>query len=150
VRVRDVPEVDDGDVVVLSTPIISTTVAGTSKYYVYLAWPWKVEDPESEFDWDGTVAFPMDTESQEWRNTPWRLESDPWDLKPGDTVELSVPDVEATVMSVKKFERPKDAGWLPRPTLVLGLCATEFADDPEAGFVLYCDTDEPVSISVVG
>ncbi|WP_143086819.1 hypothetical protein [Lentzea flaviverrucosa] len=134
--------------VVLSSPVVSTTVAEVSAYHVYLVWPWKTKDPESQFAWNGTVAFSRDSESPEWLNTPWRFGSDPSDLKTGDTVELSIPEFEATVLSVKKHEPARDAGWLPRPTLTLGLCATEFVDDPEAGFVIYCDTEEPISMFV--
>lgn len=133
--------------VVMSSPVVSTTVAKVSRFHVFLEWPWKTKDPKSEFAWDGTVAFPRDPDSPDWLNTPWRLESDPEDLEAGDSVELSIPGVEVVVLSVEALERPRDMGWLPRPTLLLELCATEFADDPEAGFVLYCDTAEPISIS---
>lgn len=149
-RAHEVPELNDGDVVVLSSPVVSTTVARVSKYYVFLSWPWKVPDPDSEFAWDGTVAFPQNPDSPEWRNTPWRFEPDTDELREGDEVRLSIPEVEFTVLSAERLERPKDMGWLPRPMLLLELCDTDHVDDEEAGFVLYCDTGEPISINVVG
>ncbi|WP_329788292.1 hypothetical protein V1227_27380 [Lentzea sp. DG1S-22] len=130
--------------VVVSSPVVSTTVARVSRYHVFLDWPWKTKDPKSEFDWDGTVAFPRAPDHPDWLHTPWRLETEPWDLNPGDTVELSIPEVDAVVLAVKRLERPRDTGWLPRPVLVLEFGTAESAD---AGFVLYCDTDEPITIS---
>ncbi|MCX2952299.1 hypothetical protein [Lentzea sp. NEAU-D7] len=146
-RAHEVPKLYEGDVVVVSSPVVSTTVARVSHHHVHLEWPWKAKDPNSEFSWDGTVAFSRFAESSEWRNTPWRFKCDPWVLQPGDVVELFIPETDAVVRSVTRLDRPRDTGWLPRPVLVLGFGTAESAGDPEAGFVLYCDTDEPITIS---
>ncbi|MET9227072.1 hypothetical protein [Lentzea sp. NPDC003310] len=130
--------------VVVSSPVVSTTVARVSHHHVFLAWPWKTKDPRSQFAWDGTVAFSRFAGSSEWQNTPWRFQCDPWNLKAGDVVELSIPATDAVVLSVERLDRPRDTGWLPRPVLVLEFGVAGSAD---AGFVVYCDTEEPISVS---
>src|SRR4051794_32558850 len=69
--------------------------------------------------WSGTVAFPVDLESFEWTNTPWRLEPDADSLPQGDSCMVGIPSSPVLVRAVRRFERPWDLGWLPRPTVGL-------------------------------
>jgi hypothetical protein len=119
--------------------VLSTSIATISDWRIVVNWPWKEVDPSSQFAWDGTVAFPRDERSPEWLNTPWRFEDVVRDFNVGDEVPLWIPKAEFSVLSVETLEVPRAVGGRPRPRLEIELCHVDQIDDPEAGFVLYCD-----------
>jgi hypothetical protein len=117
---------------------------------VAVAWPWLQIDPSSRFRWDGTTAFPRDPESPDWRNIPWRIEPDGWELESGDNCMVGIPQIDVRIMWIKYFDPPGDFGWLPRPIWGLAVCPLQDWGDENAGYVMYLDTGEPVQIDVIG
>ena len=138
-----------GDVLTISSDVSEVRVAGGTNHTFFVDWPWREIDPESENRWDGKFGFPRDPEHYDWRNTPWRVEPDGWELSTGDMCLIAIPPTEVQVTSIENYDPPGDFGWLPRPSWALGVCPTEYVGDEEAGYVLYLDADEPIVIEAV-
>lgn len=136
-----------GDELVVWCDPEDARVADVRGGYVYIEWPWREVDLSSNKRWNGQLAFPRDPDSLEWANTPWRLDPDPSELEVGETCQVGIPRTAITVRSVRFYDPPRDLGWLPRPTIGLGVANVadaRFGD--EAGYVIYVDGAEPISL----
>lgn len=137
-----------GQCLILDCAPADAVVAKIASGYIYLHWPWRRIDPNSKVSWNGQVSFPVDANHFEWTNAPWRLEPDPEDLSAGDVCLVGIPGLEVVVRTVRQFDPPRDVGWLPRPTVGLSVVPVgDFQDDEEAGFLVYLDGPEPISVS---
>jgi hypothetical protein len=136
-----------GESLILVCEPADARVASVSGGYVYLEWPWREADPRSGFRWNGQVALPWDGDSREWANTPWRVEPDTGELERGDTCWVGIPPTRVIVRAVCNYAPAKDVGSLPRPTLGLSVVSVGDEDDGEAGYLVYLDGAEPVSVT---
>jgi hypothetical protein len=125
-------------------------VARVSRWYVFIEWPWRKADPGSRFRWNGHVALPQDAESSEWAKTPWRAEPATHELEVGDACRIGIPSTRVTVRAVHNYVPGRDLGWLPRPTP--GLSVVPIGDEgaEEAGYLVYLDGAEPISVVRTG
>jgi len=135
-----------GEHLIISCEPVDLRVSSSSATRIFVEWPWREVDAESSSRWDGTVGFPRDPESWEWRNTPWRVEPDPLELADGDSCMIGIPPIEVQVTAIEQHDPPADFGWTPRPVWVLGVCPITDLEDDEAGFVLYLESGEPIVI----
>lgn len=136
-----------GEVVGLECLPEDARVVQADGKYLYVKWPWGSIDPDSNYKWDGLRAFPVDPQSFEWTNTPWRLEPAPNELSPGDVCMIGIPYSRVLVRGVRRFDPPRDCGSLPRPSSALSVVPLgEFQDDEEAGYLVYLDGAEPVNV----
>lgn len=116
---------------------------------VVVEWPWRSVDPDSQYQWDRTVALPVDRTRVDWFQTPWRLEPRVG-LRPGFQCRLSIPPTEVIVREVYLFDQPRDIGWLPRPSFAVVMVAAGEAEDLEdADFTIYFDHAEPIEFSAL-
>jgi hypothetical protein len=138
-----------GDVLQIFSDVTELTVVGGNNRRFLVNWPWREIDPDSSNSWDGSVGFPRDPDHYEWKNTPWRVEPEGWDLVTGDTCLIAVPETNVRITVIENYDPPAEYGWLPRPSWALGVCPLEFESDEEAGFMLYLDADEPIDIETV-
>jgi hypothetical protein len=136
-----------GELLTLACEPADACIASVSSGYVYIEWPWREVDPGSRFRWNGQVALPWDAGSREWVNTPWRTEPDVGELETGDTCWVGIPPTRVVVRAVLRYSPARDLGWLPRPTLGLSVVAAGDKDDDEAGYLVYLDGAEPVSVT---
>jgi hypothetical protein len=137
-----------GELLTLVCPMVDARVAGVGGQYVFIEWPWREVDSDSKARWNGQVALPREIESYEWVNTPWRVEPDPDQLGVGDSCTVGIPATRVIVRAVRNYEPAKDIGWLPRPTLGLAVVPVgEAEDDEDAGFIVYVDGAEPISLT---
>jgi hypothetical protein len=136
-----------GESLILACEPADARVARVSGGYVFLEWPWRETDPGSGFRWNGQVALPWDADSREWVNTPWRVEPDAGELEAGATCWVGIPPTRGIVRALYKYAPARDVGWLPRPTLGLGVVPVGHEDDEEAGYLVYLDGAEPVSVT---
>jgi hypothetical protein len=136
-----------GEQIVISCEPVDTEVLKKLGDHYCVKWPWGAVDQQSRFRWDGSMAFPVDDESFEWQNTPWRLEPDPSELVVGASCMVGIPPTRVVVQDVENFDPPRDLGWLPRPTLGLAVVsAGQYQDHPDAGYMLYLDGPEPIEV----
>jgi hypothetical protein len=137
-----------GESLTLACEPADARVASMSTQYVFVEWPWREADPESRARWNGQVALPRSADSREWLNTPWRIEPAVSELEVGDLCLVGIPATSVIVRAVRNYVPAKDVGWLPRPTLGLSVVpAGDYEDDEEAGYIVYLDGAEPISVS---
>ncbi|RBQ20037.1 hypothetical protein DP939_09405 [Spongiactinospora rosea] len=116
---------------------------------MYVEWPWRQVDPASPA-WEGTMGFRRDGEHWEWSSTPWRIEPDPEGLGGGDLCMVGIPATEVKVVAIEEYDPPGEFGWVPKPTLGIGVCPVADLDDEEAGYVLYLPCGDPIEIEHLG
>ena len=138
-----------GMLVRISAEPADADVVGTRPGRIVVAWPWNRSDPDSPHPWPGVVEFPVDPDAYEWRNTAWRIDPEPSTLAVGSTCIVGIPEVVARVQYVSDYDPVQEYGILPRPRLVVGAVDVAHETDEEAGFTLYLETDEPVTLEVV-
>jgi hypothetical protein len=149
-KVRTAAGFTVGDILRISCTPESAHVDQVTSQYAMLRWPWADVDPEArQVKWNGRMAFPREPDHCEWRNTPWRIEPDVHDLRPGDVCAVGIPPVEVRVLDVRRHDPPAELGWLPRPEATLGVVFLGDEDNPEAGFSLFLPMREPVAIEHV-
>jgi hypothetical protein len=137
------------DILKISAGAVEVRVVRVSLRTIFIDWPWLMVDPDSRHAWNGTIGFPRDPDHYDWRNTPWRMEPDGWELSEGNICIIGIPETEVRVGKIENYDPPADFGWLPRPEWVLGLRPLEYGDDEESGYAFYLDNAEPVEIEVV-
>ncbi|MGW9031381.1 hypothetical protein ACWGQ5_46665 [Streptomyces sp. NPDC055722] len=138
-----------GDLVKISLAMTPTRVTRVDQYYAYVEWPWGEIDPESRFRWNGGRAFARNPDSQDWVDSPYRTDPEPWHLTENATCLVGIPETIAQVVDIHRCEQPQDVGWLPRPRLMLGIIPadrSEYIDDEDAGDTLYFPSAEPIAI----
>ncbi|GAA1338949.1 hypothetical protein GCM10009635_49640 [Actinocatenispora thailandica] len=136
-----------GQTLTLSCEPTDARVESITKHYVSIEWPWREPDPESQIRWSGKISLPSRVDSAEWINTPWRTEPSVEDLRAGIVCMIGIPPTNVIVRDVRIFTPARDVGWLPRPTLGLGVVPEgESENDPEAGYLIYVDGGEPISV----
>ncbi|MEV1174988.1 hypothetical protein [Nonomuraea sp. NPDC049784] len=147
-----------GDVLRVTCPPTSARVADVSRFYATVEWPWGEIDPDSQYRWNGQVAFPTDPDSYEWLLDVFRTNPEPQHLAPGDTCLVGVPETLVRVLEIIRHDPRADVGWLPRPhtTLVVSLVdqprVTDEEDDEEegeGGFTIELDSAAPLTLEVV-
>ncbi|MFD1275532.1 hypothetical protein ACFQ51_39865 [Streptomyces kaempferi] len=124
-----------GDLVEISLAMTPTRVTGVDQYYAYVEWPWGDIDPESRFRWDGGRAFARNPDSQDWADSPYRTDPEPWHLTENAMCMVGIPETIAQVVDIRRCEQPQDVGWLPRPHLMLGVIPADrraYTDDEDA------------------
>lgn len=134
-----------GDELIIACEPADAVVAKIAHSYVFIRWPWRELDQTSRAKWDGTVALPRIESSQEWGNTPWRVEPSSGELKVGDSCMVGIPPTRVIVRNVKIFDPPRSLGWLPKPTAGADVVEVGRQDDEEAGYMIYLDGAEPIS-----
>ncbi|MFF0462920.1 hypothetical protein [Streptomyces mexicanus] len=138
-----------GDLVKISLAMTPTRVTRVDPYYAYVEWPWHEIDPESRCQWDGSRAFARNPDSQDWVDSPYRTDPEPWHLTENSTCRVGIPETIAQVVDIHRCEQAQDVGWLPRPRLMLGIIPadrSEYIDDEDAGDTLYFPSGEPIVI----
>ena len=138
-----------GERLVLSCGPADARIVGITPTRFLVQWPWLEIDPELPHAWDGTMGFSRDPEAYDWRNTPWRVEPDGWEVTVGDPCFVGIPRTEVQVTTIERYEPPGMLGWLPRPEWIIEVRPVEFIEDEEAGYVLYPDSGEPIVIEHV-
>lgn len=136
-----------GEILTVTCEPTDAYVAKVLGKYVFLEWPWRQVDPGSRFKWNGQVALPRDAGHHEWANTPWRAEPDPGELQADNTCQVGIPPTRVLVRAVHDYAPGRDLGWLPRPTLELSVVSVGDQNDEEAGYMLYLDGAEPISVT---
>lgn len=136
-----------GEVLRISCAPANARVARVTDAYVMLAWPWGGADPDSRVRWDGTLAFPREPGHPEWRNTPWRIETDDVrGLSVADVCPVGIPLARVRVRGVRSRRPPADLGRLPRPELTLNVVFLGDEREPAAGFALHLPSAEPLVV----
>ena len=80
-----------GDVLRISCDSEKARVVRIQHSYVFVEWPRRRVDHDTQrAKWEGTSGFPRDPDHYEWRNTPWRMDPEPRDVRVGDLVILSM------------------------------------------------------------
>ena len=138
---------DEGEIVCISCVPTRARVSRTTGRYVFVEWPWRSVDPDSRFRWDGTVAFPVDPESTEWDNMPWRITPRPSELSAGQPCVVEIPAMDVIVERICRYDPPRDTGWTPRPALDIVVRPVETVHD-EGSFLLYINAAEPISVEL--
>jgi hypothetical protein len=133
-----------GDVLRLSCPPQETHVTSMSRFHFAVRSPWNEPDPESEFRWNGDLAFRNDSAHLEWRGQPYRTDPEPDELSAGSPCVIGIPPTVAYVLYVAKYAEPRDVGHLPRPRAHLAMVMHGETEDPDwedQGFGI--DPDDP-------
>ena len=105
-----------GDLLRLSSEIYEIRVTGGNDCTFTVEWPWREIDQASRNRWDGQIGFPRDPNHRNWRNTPWRVEPDGWELSSGDVCLAAIPSADVRVTAIINYDPPEAFGWLPRPS----------------------------------
>lgn len=136
-----------GDQLIISCrPVDAEVIRRLGDHYC-IKWPWGEVDPQSGFQQDESKAFPVESDSFEWENTPWRVEPDFSELRVGDSCVVGIPPTRVIVQSVETFNPPRDIGWLPRPSVGLAVVNVgRFQNHPEAGYMIYLDGPDPLKV----
>ena len=137
-----------GETLIISCDWADAQVTKVDGFYVCLEWPRGTVDPQSRYRWNGQCMFPRDPRHYDWSNTPWHLEPDSDQLETGDTCQVGIPPTRVLVREVYDFDPPEDLGSLPRPTRGLAVVAVNEQDNEDAGFILYLDGRDPISVTL--
>lgn len=136
-----------GEQLVISCDPVDAVVVRRLGDHYCIKWPWGEVDPQSAFQWDESKAFPIESDSFEWENTPWRIEPDTSGLMVGDSCMIGIPPTRVIVQNVETYSPPRDVGWLPRPSVGLAVVkAGRFQEHPEAGYMIYLDGPDPLEV----
>ncbi|MEU8252056.1 hypothetical protein [Nonomuraea sp. NPDC048916] len=156
---ESIPERDYrvGDILRVTCPPTTAQVAQVSKFYAFVDWPWGGIDPDSQYRWNGQVAFPAEPGSYEWSYLLFRTDPEPWHLALGDSCLVGIPETLVRVVEVIHHDPPADVGRLPRPhTWVIVLLADQpdeiYERDEEeggGGSVIELDSFTPIRLDIV-
>ncbi|BEK90067.1 hypothetical protein KP696_24970 [Nocardia seriolae] len=120
-----------GDIIEMSCAFTEARVEQVTPDEVFVEWPWWAVDPDSDaVRWNGVVALAAGPDNPGWEREVFRVRPQVADLSADAVCRIGIPPTVVHVIDVRRFDPPRETGWLPRPRRQIGYLRAGQALDP--------------------